>query len=196
VGFLTGMPGACLAVSGPGQIHGIAGLANAWSNCWPMVLLGGASFAEQESMGAFQEAPQIAAAKPFCKYAARPDSIERVPYFLEVAVRMCTHGRPGAAYIDLPANICMGQSTTEAVTFVPRCPPPPKTLADPAEVANAIELLKTAEHPLVIVGKGCVRIPYPPAVHVCTSECCAACAICETFVGCCERRHTAVRRMR
>ena len=82
-----------LAVSGPGQIHGIAGLANAWSNNWPMILLGGASFAEQESMGGFQEAPQIAAAKPFCKYAARPDSLERVPYFVEVAVRMATHGR-------------------------------------------------------------------------------------------------------
>ena len=196
MGFLTGMPGACLAVSGPGQIHGIAGLANAWSNCWPMVLLGGASFAEQESMGAFQEAPQIAAAKPFCKYAARPDSIERVPYFLEVAVRMCTHGRPGAAYIDLPANICMGQSTTEAVTFVPKCPPPPKTLADPAEVANAIELLKTAEHPLVIVGKGCVRIPpsiLPPSTCARPS---VPLAQSLTFVGCCERRHTAVRRMR
>ena len=179
MGFLTGMPGACLAVSGPGQIHGIAGLANAWSNCWPMVLLGGASFAEQESMGAFQEAPQIAAAKPFCKYAARPDSIERVPYFLEVAVRMCTHGRPGAAYIDLPANICMGQSTTEAVTFVPKCPPPPKTLADPAEVANAIELLKTAEHPLVIVGKGAVRIYPPPSSRRprVLVQMCAACAI-------------------
>ena len=86
VGFLTQMPGVTLAVSGPGQIHGIAGLANAWSNCWPMILVGGASFAEQESMGGFQEAPQIAAAKPFCKYAARPDSLERVPYFVERAV--------------------------------------------------------------------------------------------------------------
>ena len=42
-GYLTGRPGACLAVSGPGMIHAIAGLANAQANCWPMLLIGGAN---------------------------------------------------------------------------------------------------------------------------------------------------------
>ena len=75
IGYLTGRPGVCLAVSGPGMVHGIAGLANAWSNCWPMLLLGGANDTYQNGMGAFQEAPQIEAARPFTKYAARPDRI-------------------------------------------------------------------------------------------------------------------------
>ncbi len=43
VGYLTGRPGACLTVSGPGMVHAIAGLSNAWANCWPMILLGGAN---------------------------------------------------------------------------------------------------------------------------------------------------------
>ena len=43
VGYLTGRPGACLVVTGPGVIHGLAGLANAQQNCWPMILIGGAS---------------------------------------------------------------------------------------------------------------------------------------------------------
>ncbi|MCH2409902.1 oxalyl-CoA decarboxylase, partial [Myxococcota bacterium] len=42
-GYLSRRPAACLTVSGPGMIHAIAGLSNAWSNCWPMILLGGAN---------------------------------------------------------------------------------------------------------------------------------------------------------
>ena len=43
IGYLTGRPGVCLGVSGPGMIHGVAGVANAWSNRWPMILIGGAN---------------------------------------------------------------------------------------------------------------------------------------------------------
>src|SRR5947209_19272181 len=50
-GYLLGRPQACLVVSGPGMIHAIAGLANAWSNCWPMLLLGGAPDISQNGMG-------------------------------------------------------------------------------------------------------------------------------------------------
>ena len=42
VGYLTGRPGACLTVSGPGVVHMLAGLANAQQNCWPMIGIGGA----------------------------------------------------------------------------------------------------------------------------------------------------------
>ncbi len=52
-------PGACLVVSGPGVVHGLAGLANAQQNCWPMILIGGASDLSQNGMGAFQEERQV-----------------------------------------------------------------------------------------------------------------------------------------
>ncbi len=80
VGYLTGRPAACLCVSGPGLIHGIAGASNAWSNAWPMLLLGGANDSFQNGQGAFQEAPQVEAARPFVKYAARPDRVDRLPF--------------------------------------------------------------------------------------------------------------------
>ncbi|GAB4333402.1 MAG: oxalyl-CoA decarboxylase [Dehalococcoidia bacterium] len=154
VGYLTGRPGACLAVSGPGMIHGIAGLANAWSNCWPMILLGGANDSFQNGMGAFQEAPQIEAARPFVKYAARPDSLRRVPYYIEQAVRTSIYGRPGATYIDLPNDIIVGKIDEADVDWKRRCPDPPRVQADPDAVVQAVEALKTAERPLVIIGKG------------------------------------------
>jgi 2-hydroxyacyl-CoA lyase 1 len=154
VGYLTGRPGACLAVSGPGMIHAVAGLANAWANCWPMILLGGANDAYQNGMGAFQEAPQVEAARPFTKYAARPDRTERLPYYIEQAVRTAIYGRPGAVYLDLPNDIISGQLDEAQVAWRLRAPEPPRTQADPAAVERALAVLRSAERPLVIVGKG------------------------------------------
>ena len=154
VGYLTGRPGACLAVSGPGMVHGIAGLANAWSNCWPMILLGGANDSYQNGQGAFQETPQIEAARPFVKYAARPDSLDRVPFFVEQAVRTSIYGRPGAVYLDLPNDIITGAVEEDSTAFKPRCAEPPRPQADPAEIARALTALRQAKRPLVVVGKG------------------------------------------
>jgi 2-hydroxyacyl-CoA lyase 1 len=154
VGYLTGRPGACLAVSGPGMVHAIAGLANAWSNCWPMILLGGANDSYQNGQGAFQEAPQVEAARPFVKYAARPESAERVPYYVEQAVRTSIYGRPGAVYLDLPNDVISAQAEEEQIGWKPRCAEPPRSLADPSAIESAIAALRGAERPLVIVGKG------------------------------------------
>ena len=118
VGYLTGRPGACLCVSGPGMVHGIAGLANAWANCWPMILLGGANDAYQNGQGAFQEAPQVEATRPFTKYSARPDRVERLPFYIEQAVRTSIYGRPGAVYLDLSNDII--SVDREAARPIPR----------------------------------------------------------------------------
>ncbi|MEE2777994.1 MAG: thiamine pyrophosphate-binding protein [Acidobacteriota bacterium] len=154
VGFLTGRPGACLAVSGPGMVHGIAGLANAQSNCWPMLLLAGANETYIDGRGAFQESPQVEFSRPYTKYAARPDSLERVPFFVEQAVRSSIYGRPGAAYIDLPSDIIEGKVPAEDVDFPGRCADPPAPTADATDIQAALDLLRGAERPLVIVGKG------------------------------------------
>lgn len=154
VSYLTGRPGACLVVSGPGMTNAISGLANAWSNCWPMVLLGGSSDTGQAGMGAFQETPQVEAARPFVKYAAQIDRVERIPYFVEQAVRMSMYGRPGPVYLDLPGDIIEAKIEDEGIHEPPRVADAPRPQADPAAVQAAIEALKSAERPLVIVGKG------------------------------------------
>jgi 2-hydroxyacyl-CoA lyase 1 len=154
VGYLTGRPGACLTVCGPGMVHGIAGLANAWSNCWPMILLGGTNDSYQNGMGAFQETPQVEAARPFVKYAARPDSLARMPFYIEKAVRSSIYGRPGAVYLDLPNEMISGKLDAAAAPLPPRCPEPPRPQADPREVERALAALRSARRPLVIVGKG------------------------------------------
>lgn len=154
VGYLTGRPGCCLVVSGPGMIHGIAGLANAWANRWPMILIGGAPDRYQDGQGGFQEAPQVEAARPFVKYAARPDLVERIPFFVEQAVRTSIYGRPGAVYLDFTNDIISGRIESDRIPVPPRAPEPPRPYAEPESISQAIDALKSAKRPLVIIGKG------------------------------------------
>jgi len=154
VGYLTGRPAACLTVSGPGMIHGIAGLANAETNCWPMILLGGSSNSYQEGRGAFQEAPQVELGRIYTKYSARPDAASRIPFYVEQAVRTSISGRPGPVYLDLPDDFLAAQLEEDEIVFPARCPDPSRPQADPSDVQRAIEVLRSAERPLVIIGKG------------------------------------------
>jgi 2-hydroxyacyl-CoA lyase 1 len=154
VGYLTGRPGACLVVSGPGVVHALAGLANAQQNAWPMILIGGASETWRNGMGAFQEERQVYIATPFCKFAHAIEHVHRIPFYVEMAMRNAIYGRPGASYLDIADDIILGKTEEANVEEPERCPDPPRTQADPASVEKALDLLRTAERPLVIIGKG------------------------------------------
>src|SRR5438045_3658104 len=153
-GYMTGRPGACLTVTGPGVVHGLAGLANAQQNCWPMILIGGASETYRGGMGAFQEERQVLIATPFCKFAHGIESVARIPYYVEMATRHSIYGRPGAAYLDFPDDMITGKVDEDKVVRVQKCPDPPRMVAPPANIEEALNLLEKAERPLVLVGKG------------------------------------------
>ena len=153
-GYLTGRPQGCLVVSGPGVVHGLAGLANAQSNRWPMILLGGASSIEQNGMGAFQEERQVLAATPFTKYAHQIESTKRIPFDVEQAVKHSLHGIPGASYLDLPDDVLANEIPLSEVVDAPTVPEPSRSTVAPENIDATLAALKTAENPLVIVGKG------------------------------------------
>jgi len=153
-GYLTGRPQACLTVSGPGVIHAFAGLANAKQNCWPMILIGGASPVYQNGMGGFQEERQVELAAPYCKYAHAIEHVHRIPYYVNQAIRHSLYGRPGPVYLDFPDDIIRGECEEDEATDAARVPAPPRTMADPDAVEAALTALESAERPLVVVGKG------------------------------------------
>ena len=153
-GYLTGRPGACLTVSGPGVVHGLAGLANAQQNCWPMIMIGGASPTYQNAMGGFQEERQVQIASPFCKFAHAVEHAHRVPFYVELAVRQSIYGRPGAAYLDMPDDIIKGEVEETELPETATIPEPPRMQAMAEDVNAALDALESAERPLVIVGKG------------------------------------------
>uniref|UniRef100_A0A7N6BKN1 2-hydroxyacyl-CoA lyase n=1 Tax=Anabas testudineus TaxID=64144 RepID=A0A7N6BKN1_ANATE len=118
IGYLTGRPGACLVVSGPGLIHALGGMANANMNCWPVVVIGGSSDRNQETAGAFQEFPQVEACRLYSKFSARPSSLEAIPSVIEKAVRTSMYGRPGACYVDIAGDMVNAKVDRSTVRFV------------------------------------------------------------------------------
>jgi 2-hydroxyacyl-CoA lyase 1 len=113
VGYMTGRPGACLVVSGPGVVHALAGLANAQQNGWPMILIGGASESWRNGMGAFQEERQVLIATPFCKFAHAVEHVHRIPFYVEMAVRNAIYGRPGASTSTCRTTSSPARSTSD-----------------------------------------------------------------------------------
>ncbi|CAB3405522.1 unnamed protein product [Caenorhabditis bovis] len=154
MGYLTGKPVALLVVSGPGILHAIGGLANATINCWPVICIGGSADIEFENRGAFQEWAQQESVRNSCKHVSRPTTLETIPAHIEKAVRCAMYGRPGAVYVDLPGNLVL-TSTENDIHYPPQVAlPAPVSIPPPTVIQNAIDVLKSAQKPLVIVGKG------------------------------------------
>ncbi|XP_017377955.1 2-hydroxyacyl-CoA lyase 1 isoform X3 [Cebus imitator] len=159
IGYLTGRPGVCLVVSGPGLIHALGGMANANVNCWPLLLIGGSSERNQETMGAFQEFPQVEACRLYTKFSARPSSIEAIPFVIEKvrylrAVRTSIYGRPGACYVDIPADFVNLQVNVNSIKYMECCMSPPVSMAETSAVRMAASVIRNAKQPLLIIGKG------------------------------------------
>ena len=96
-GFLTGRPGICLTVSAPGFLNGLTALANATTNCFPMILISGSSEREIVDLqqGDYEEMDQLAIAKPLCKAAFRVLHAADIGIGFARAIRAAVSGRPG-----------------------------------------------------------------------------------------------------
>ena len=157
-GFLTKKPGICLTVSAPGFLNGLTALAHANINCFPMILISGSSEREIVDLqqGDYEEMDQLAVAKPLCKAAYRILRAEDIGIGIARAIRAAVSGRPGGVYLDLPANL-LGQTMdveAGAKSLVKVIDAAPNQLPAPESVARALEVLKGAKRPLIILGKG------------------------------------------
>ncbi|KAM5279562.1 2-hydroxyacyl-CoA lyase 1 [Ctenodactylus gundi] len=171
VGYLTGRPGVCLVVSGPGLIHALGGMANANMNCWPLIVIGGSSERNQETMGAFQEFPQVEACRLYSKFSARPCSVEAIPSVIEKAVRISIYGRPGACYVDIPADFVALQVNVNSIKYKECCLPPPVSLADTPAVCMAASVIQSAKQPLLIIGKGAAYAHAEESIRKLVEQC-------------------------
>ena len=152
--YMHGRISAALVVSGPGMTNAISALGNAEANCWPMLLIGGAANVALSARGDFQDAPQVEAAKPFVKWAQQARDTRLIPRLIAQAVRVAINGRPGPVYLDLPGDVIDAKVDESEVQWEQRVPDPARPMVSAENVEAAIEALKTASNPLVIVGKG------------------------------------------
>src|SRR5687767_3993449 len=156
--YLTQKPGICLTVSAPGFLNGLTALAHATTNCFPMILVSGSSEREIVDLqqGDYEEMDQLAIAKPLAKAAYRVLNAEDIGVGIARAIRAAVSGRPGGVYLDLPAKL-FAQSIDAALgkkSLIKVVDPAPKQIPAPEAVARALELLKGAKKPLIILGKG------------------------------------------
>ncbi|MEL7303421.1 MAG: oxalyl-CoA decarboxylase [Pseudomonadota bacterium] len=157
-GFLTKKPGICMTVSAPGFLNGLTALANATTNCWPMILISGSSEREIVDLqqGDYEEMDQLAIAKPLAKAAFRILHAEDIGIGVARAIRAAASGRPGGVYLDIPGAL-LGQ-TMDAVegqkSLVHVIDPAPRQRPAEDAISRALDVLKSAERPLIILGKG------------------------------------------
>ena len=157
-GFLTQTPGIALTVSAPGFLNGLTALTNATTNCFPMILISGSSEREIVDLqqGDYEEMDQLAIAKPLCKAAFRILRAEDIGVGIARAIRSALSGRPGGVYLDLPAKLFSQTMTAEAgkKSLIKVVDAAPRQLPAPDSVQRALDLLKGAKRPLIILGKG------------------------------------------
>jgi oxalyl-CoA decarboxylase len=157
-GFITQKPGICLTVSAPGFLNGLTALANATTNCFPMILISGSSEREIVDLqqGDYEEMDQLAIAKPLCKAAFRVLHAQDIGVGIARAIRAAVSGRPGGVYLDLPAKL-FSQSMDAAAgakSLIKVVDPAPRQIPAPDAVKRALDLLKGAKRPLILLGKG------------------------------------------
>ena len=157
-GFLTKKPGVCLTVSAPGFLNGLTALAHATTNCFPMILISGSSEREVVDLqqGDYEEMDQLAIAKPLCKAAYRVLHAQDIGIGLARAIRSAVSGRPGGVYLDLPAKLFAQVMDADKgqKSLVKVIDPAPAQIPAPEAIARALDVLKSAKRPLIILGKG------------------------------------------
>jgi oxalyl-CoA decarboxylase len=157
-GFMTQKPGICLTVSAPGFLNGLTALANATTNCFPMILISGSSEREVVDLqqGDYEEMDQLAIAKPLAKAAFRVLHADDIGVGVARAIRAAVSGRPGGVYLDLPARLFPQAIDAEAgkQSLIKVVDPAPRQFPSQEAVQRALDLLKGATKPLIILGKG------------------------------------------
>lgn len=157
-GYLTHTPGVLLTVSSLGFLNGLTATANATVNCYPMIQISGASDPHMVdmNMGTYEQLDQFNTAKPLVKAAFRCYHAKDIPAAVARAYRAAVSGRPGGVYIDMttPAlGEVMDASEAEKLFYTPvdlYSPVAPNQEA----VKRAADLLASAKHPAILVGKG------------------------------------------
>jgi oxalyl-CoA decarboxylase len=157
-GFLTQKPGICLTVSAPGFLNGLTALANATTNCFPMILVSGSSEREVVDLqqGDYEEMDQLAIARPLCKAAYRVLHAQDIGVGVARAIRAALSGRPGGVYLDLPAKLFAQTMDADAgrKSLIKVVDPAPRQIPAPEAVQRALDVLRGARRPLILLGKG------------------------------------------
>ncbi len=150
----TGRPGVAVVTAGPGVTDAVTGVANAFMDSIPMILIGGRSPLADDDKLPLQAVDQMGIMRPITKWARSVTHTARIPEYVAAAFRHATSGRPGPAFLELPIDVLFARAEENAVEFPqnsrPKSPPGPSREG----LAQALAWLKEAERPVIMAGGG------------------------------------------
>ncbi len=155
----TGKPGVCLVTSGPGATNAITGIATAYMDSIPLIVISGQVANHLIGTDAFQETDMMGISRPIVKHSFLVQKAEDIPIIVKKAFHIATSGRPGPVVIDVPKNL-----TDPNEKFEYKYPSDlylrSFALYDEAEsneVKQAVKLLTEAERPVIYAGGGAIN---------------------------------------
>ncbi|MGA0933685.1 MAG: acetolactate synthase 3 large subunit [Pseudohongiellaceae bacterium] len=154
----TGRPGVVLVTSGPGATNAITGIATAFMDSIPMVVISGQVTLDAIGSDAFQETDMIGVSRPIVKHSFMVQRAEDIPRIVKEAFYIATTGRPGPVVIDIPKDV-----TDPGATFPYEYPDTvkirsynPPTKGHSGQIKKAVEILMAAKRPVIYSGGGVV----------------------------------------
>ncbi len=147
-------PGVCLVTAGPGFTNALTGIANAYLDNAPLVVLCGRHPLRDDNTGALQEMNQADVVKPITKWCATCYDIKRIPEYLATAFRQAARGRPGPVFLELPPDILFVSMDEKNVSFPAKRDHKTVTRPHDSELQLAADIINSAKKPLFIGGSG------------------------------------------
>lgn len=153
-GRMTGRLGVVATSAGPGFTNALTGLANAYWDGGPLLLISGCSAAATRGQGHFQELDQVSMAAPACKHARLVTRADNLAHELEVAIGAAVTGRPGPVHLTIPADVWTHPVELPAVSRPRPAVVEPRVAGDPELLRGAAGWLAEAKRPFLVAGSG------------------------------------------
>ena len=155
----TGKPGVVLVTSGPGATNAITGIATAFMDSIPMIVISGQVARHLIGTDAFQETDMIGISRPIVKHSFTVDSAENIPEIVKQAFHIATSGRPGPVVIDVPKDTTAPDKLFEFKypndvdirSYKPPIDP------DPRQIERAVDAIIESNKPVIYAGGGAIN---------------------------------------
>jgi acetolactate synthase-1/2/3 large subunit len=147
-GRLTGSPGICLSTLGPGALNFTTGAAYAYLGAMPMVMITGQKAIKSARQARFQLVDIVGAMRPITKMTRQIISADAIPSVVRDAFRVATEERPGPVHLELPEDIAAEDCTASLIAPHPILRP----IASPTAIKGAVDLIRAAKRPLIMIG--------------------------------------------
>ncbi len=152
----TGKPGVVLVTSGPGVTNAVTGLATAYMDSIPLVMISGQVPSNLIGDDAFQEVDAVGVTRPCVKHNYLVKDISKLAETIKKAFHIATTGRPGPVVVDIPKDVTAQKTEYSYPETVNIRSYQPTKRGHPKQIKRAVEALLSAKRPVIYTGGGII----------------------------------------